>query len=146
MHKTYPDAKAALAGLLHDGMTIMAGGFGLSGIPEKLIAEIKASGVHDREKLQNIHAELAALQAAYARSIEPSAELDALADELRGVNAGLWVVENEMRACERSGDFGPRFVELARQVYGQNDRRAVVTRRINELLRSRYLEEKSYVD
>src|SRR3984885_12996675 len=45
MHKTYPDAKAALAGLLHDGMTIMAGGFGLSGIPEKLIAEIRSSGV-----------------------------------------------------------------------------------------------------
>lgn len=45
MNKTYPDAKAALAGLLHDGMTIMAGGFGLSGIPEKLIAAIKDSGV-----------------------------------------------------------------------------------------------------
>ena len=45
MNKTYPDAKAALAGLLHDGMTIMAGGFGLSGIPEKLIAAIKESGV-----------------------------------------------------------------------------------------------------
>src|SRR5579863_5303504 len=45
MNKTYPDAKAALAGLLHDGMTIMAGGFGLSGIPEKLIGEIKASGI-----------------------------------------------------------------------------------------------------
>ena len=41
MKKIYPDAKAALAGLLHDGITIMAGGFGLSGIPEKLIAEVK---------------------------------------------------------------------------------------------------------
>ena len=37
-NKVYPDAAAALAGLLHDGMTIMAGGFGLCGIPEKLIA------------------------------------------------------------------------------------------------------------
>src|SRR5271170_7915262 len=45
MNKFYPDAKAALDGLLCDGMTIMAGGFGLSGIPEKLIAEIKESGV-----------------------------------------------------------------------------------------------------
>ena len=35
MNKIYPDAEAALAGLLHDGMTIMAGGFGLSGIPGK---------------------------------------------------------------------------------------------------------------
>ncbi|HTZ36886.1 MAG TPA: CoA transferase subunit A [Stellaceae bacterium] len=45
MNKVYPDAKAALAGLLHDGMTIMAGGFGLCGIPEKLIAAIKEAGV-----------------------------------------------------------------------------------------------------
>ncbi len=36
--KIYPDAKTALDGLLFDGMTIMSGGFGLCGIPEKLIA------------------------------------------------------------------------------------------------------------
>jgi len=41
MKKLYPDAKTALAGLLHDGMTIMAGGFGLCGIPEALIEAIK---------------------------------------------------------------------------------------------------------
>src|SRR5277367_897475 len=45
MNKVYPDAKAALAGLLRDGMTIMAGGFGLSGIPEKLIAAIRDSEI-----------------------------------------------------------------------------------------------------
>ena len=45
MNKVYPDAQAALAGLLHDGMTIMSGGFGLCGIPEKLIAAIKDAGV-----------------------------------------------------------------------------------------------------
>jgi 3-oxoacid CoA-transferase subunit A len=45
MDKLYPDAAAALAGLLHDGMTIMSGGFGLCGIPEALIAAIRASGV-----------------------------------------------------------------------------------------------------
>src|ERR1700676_2717427 len=43
--KVYPDAETALAGLLHDGMTIMAGGFGLCGIPEKLILAIRDSGV-----------------------------------------------------------------------------------------------------
>src|SRR5579863_6993208 len=53
MNKTYPDAKAALAGLLHDGMTVMAGGFGLSGIPEKLIAELKASGVKNLTVISN---------------------------------------------------------------------------------------------
>lgn len=45
MNKLYPDAQAALDGLLHDGMTICAGGFGLCGIPERLIDAIEASGV-----------------------------------------------------------------------------------------------------
>src|SRR5206468_3979932 len=44
MNKVYPDAAAALDGLLHDGMLIMAGGFGLCGIPEKLILAIRNSG------------------------------------------------------------------------------------------------------
>ena len=45
MKKTYPDAAAALDGLLFDGMTICAGGFGLCGIPERLIDAIRDSGV-----------------------------------------------------------------------------------------------------
>jgi 3-oxoacid CoA-transferase subunit A len=45
MKKVYPDAKSALAGQLKDGMTIMAGGFGLCGIPETLIHAIRDSGV-----------------------------------------------------------------------------------------------------
>jgi 3-oxoacid CoA-transferase subunit A len=47
MKKIYPDASAALEGLLFDGMTICAGGFGLCGIPERLIDAIQASGVKD---------------------------------------------------------------------------------------------------
>ena len=47
MKKIYPDAAAALDGLLFDGMTICAGGFGLCGIPERLIDAIQASGVKD---------------------------------------------------------------------------------------------------
>jgi 3-oxoacid CoA-transferase A subunit len=45
MQKIYPDATTALEGLLFDGMTICAGGFGLCGIPERLIDAIQASGV-----------------------------------------------------------------------------------------------------
>jgi 3-oxoacid CoA-transferase subunit A len=47
MRKIYPDAAAALEGLLFDGMTIAAGGFGLCGIPERLIDAIRDSGVKD---------------------------------------------------------------------------------------------------
>jgi len=51
--KIYPDAKSALDGLLFDGMTIMSGGFGLSGNPESLIPEIRASGVKGLTVISN---------------------------------------------------------------------------------------------
>jgi len=47
VQKIYPSAEAALEGLLFDGMTIAAGGFGLCGIPERLIDAVQASGVKD---------------------------------------------------------------------------------------------------
>ncbi|WP_029032261.1 CoA transferase subunit A [Salinarimonas rosea] len=53
MKKVYPDATAALAGLLKDDMTIMAGGFGLCGIPETLIDAIKLSGVKGLTVISN---------------------------------------------------------------------------------------------
>src|SRR5438876_5512053 len=53
MRKVYPDAKAALAGLLKDGMVIMAGGFGLCGIPEILIKAIRDSGVKNLTVVSN---------------------------------------------------------------------------------------------
>ena len=52
-NKVYPDAAAALQGLLRDGMTMMAGGFGLCGIPEKLILAIRDSGVKDLTIVSN---------------------------------------------------------------------------------------------
>lgn len=53
MQKTFADADIALEGLLFDGMTIMAGGFGLCGIPENLIAAIHRSGVKDLTVISN---------------------------------------------------------------------------------------------
>ena len=53
MNKVYPDAKAALAGLLRDGMTIMSGGFGLCGIPEILVRAIRDSGVAGLTMISN---------------------------------------------------------------------------------------------
>jgi len=53
MSKVYHDAKSALDGVLKDGMTIMAGGFGLCGIPEFLIAALKESGVKDLTVISN---------------------------------------------------------------------------------------------
>ena len=52
-NKVYPDAAAALAGVLKDGMTIVAGGFGLCGIPENCIAAIRDSGVRNLTIVSN---------------------------------------------------------------------------------------------
>ena len=51
--KVHSDAASALAGLLHEGMTIMSGGFGLCGIPSALIEAIKASGVRELTVISN---------------------------------------------------------------------------------------------
>jgi 3-oxoacid CoA-transferase subunit A len=53
MKKVYPDAAAALAGVVKDGMTIMAGGFGLCGIPDTLIEAIRASGAKNLTFISN---------------------------------------------------------------------------------------------
>src|ERR1051325_10240900 len=53
MRKVYPDSKSALDGLLFDGMTIMSGGFGLCGIPEKLIAALQESGAKNLTVISN---------------------------------------------------------------------------------------------
>ncbi len=110
------------------------------------ILEIKATRILDPAKLANVSAELAAVQAAFARSVVRSPELDTLLAELRSVNERLWDVEDQIRAYDRSGELGPRFIELAREVHRRNDRRAEIKRQINEQLGSRYVEEKSYAD
>jgi 3-oxoacid CoA-transferase subunit A len=53
MKKVYSDAKAALDGLLFDGMTVMSGGFGLCGIPETLILALRESGVQNLTVISN---------------------------------------------------------------------------------------------
>ncbi|HMS55050.1 MAG TPA: CoA transferase subunit A [Fimbriimonadaceae bacterium] len=53
MNKVYPDAKAALEGLVFDGMTVMSGGFGLCGIPEHLIVALRDTGVKDLTVISN---------------------------------------------------------------------------------------------
>ena len=53
MRKVYPDAQAAMAGLMKDGMTIMAGGFGLCGMPDALIAAVRETGVKDLTAVSN---------------------------------------------------------------------------------------------
>jgi hypothetical protein len=87
--------------------------------------------------------ELAALMQLRDR-LPGSPKLDALAKELAAVNRTLWQVEDELRLCERRGEFGPRFIELARSVYRENDRRSVLRCRIDQLLGANRGDEKIY--
>ena len=108
------------------------------------ILEIKAAHLTDAAQLANVERELNALAAVRRAAAGRSPELDALTADLKTVNERLWRIEDDIRACERTEDFGPAFIELARAVYHNNDERAALKRRINSLLGSRIVEEKSY--
>lgn len=108
------------------------------------ILEIKLERMDDPGKLKNVRADLEALADARDGAIPSSPELDKLTAELKEINIRLWRIEDDIRKCERAKDFGPAFIELARAVYHNNDKRAELKRGINELLGSRLIEEKSY--
>jgi len=108
------------------------------------ILEIKAERLTDAAKLANVNKELSELAAVREREFPGHAELARLAARLKAINEKLWVIEDDIRDCERAKDFGPRFVELARAVYVTNDERAAVKRLVNEALGSALVEEKSY--
>jgi hypothetical protein len=93
----------------------------------------------------HVLAELARVRQAAETLAAGPPDVEALLAELRQVNADLWAAEEEVRDAERRRDFGPGFVAAARAVYLRNDRRAVLKRRINELLGSPVLEVKSHV-
>lgn len=108
------------------------------------ILQIKSERIKDAAKLRNIHAELQTLEAAAGQALAPSPELDGLSADLKKINEDLWRIEDDIRDHERTRDFGPSFIELARAVYLTNDRRTDVKRQINQLVGSRLVEEKSY--
>ncbi|PLR26715.1 hypothetical protein SGCZBJ_10320 [Caulobacter zeae] len=108
------------------------------------ILRVKAERIGDAAKEANVRKELALLEGIAAGALTPSDELDRLTAELTAINAALWDIEDGKRACERNQTFGPEFVELARRVYKDNDKRAAVKRQINALTGSDIVEEKSY--
>ena len=108
------------------------------------ILEIKAERIAYAAKRANVLVELATLTDARAAAIPPDGEIDRLEAQLKVVNEALWEIEDDIRDCDRAGNFGPRFVELARAVYRTNDRRAELKRAVNLRLGSRLVEEKSY--
>jgi hypothetical protein len=114
-------------------------------VDKATILDIKLERFSDPAKRANVERELRALEPARARLKRAFSALAALEGELKRVNQKLWEVEDAIRRCEAEGDFGPRFVELARAVYKNNDRRAALKKEINLIAGARIVEEKSYV-
>lgn len=108
------------------------------------ILSIKSERIDDVEKRKNVQSELDILTATRDQVIQPSASLNDLTLKLKDVNERLWVIEDDIRSCEATEEFGSQFTELARTVYRQNDERARLKREINNLLGSNIIEEKSY--
>jgi hypothetical protein len=110
------------------------------------ILEIKLERIKDTAKLANVRTEWETLTKSRDEAFENTEKLAKLTADLKAINEDLWVIEDDIRDCERAKDFSDTFVQLARTVYVTNDRRAGGKRAINELLGSRLMEEKSYAD
>jgi len=110
------------------------------------ILEIKLQNIKDEAKLANVRREYEILMETFGVNIEETDDLRALIDELRAANQKIWDIEDDIRSLERAKDFGDEFVAVARSVYRSNDLRAATKRKINELLNSVIIEEKSYAD
>jgi hypothetical protein len=78
--------------------------------------------------------------------IKGKATLHPLKAALKQINQELWVIEDDIRDCERAKDFSDKFIQLARAVYFTNDKRASVKKDINLAFGSELIEEKSYKD
>lgn len=110
------------------------------------INRIKVARIQDEARAQHARNELNALTEAWQEA--GHSPLDDLPETLllAEVNGQLWDVEDALRQRESHQDFGDSFVQLARQVYALNDRRAAHKRAINTRLDSSLVEVKSYVD
>ena len=110
------------------------------------ILEIKSEWLENPQALNNVRRELALLSATRDQHLPVSTQLTGLTTALKTINETLWVIEDDIRDCERKQDFGARFIELARSVYFSNDKRAALKKEINLLLNAELMEEKSYSD
>lgn len=115
-------------------------------IDKLTILRLKEERISDIAKVANVRIEKEALMRTAKAQVPPSADLDELWETLYQINADLWVIEDDIRDCEKAKDFGDEFIRLARAVYVTNDRRADVKKQINVLLGSTLIEEKSYTD
>ena len=127
--------------------------------PKKILSEISAGELLDKisileiklEKIKNkanqekINKEYKILKEVQNSSIEVTEKLKTLVKKIKEVNQNLWDIEDKLRFCEKNKDFGKNFIELARGVYFNNDKRSKIKSEINKILMSNIKEVKEYV-
>jgi hypothetical protein len=108
------------------------------------ILEIKEQRLLSKESVANVQNELAALMSVAGPALAKREDVAALKKQLKSLNETLWEIEDKIRAKEAAQMFDQEFIQLARSVYMNNDRRGDLKRRINLLLNSTLGEEKQY--
>ncbi|MBO6491204.1 MAG: hypothetical protein HVK26_01870 [Pelagibacteraceae bacterium] len=110
------------------------------------ILEIKLNKIKNPILLQEVKKEYDLLNKTKNNNINSSNKIDILYKNLKEINEKLWKIENEIRLCEKNSDFNDKFVQLARNVYFENDKRAKIKLEINKVLGSNIKEVKQYTE
>jgi hypothetical protein len=113
-------------------------------IDKLTILSIKLQKINDQNKLKNIRKEYNWLKEGLEKTgIDISSEE---VKQLEKINLRLWDIEDKIRLKEAKKEFDQDFIELARSVYYNNDKRAAVKKKINLKFGSEVIEEKEYTD
>ena len=107
------------------------------------ILHIKNLNIKDSEKLKLVKEELLLLNKTLDDHINRN-DIQSHLDSLIDINSKLWVIEDDIRDCERNKIFDQKFIDLARSVYFTNDKRSAVKLEINKKFGSKIIEVKSY--
>lgn len=107
------------------------------------ILHIKNTNIKDNEKLLLVKEELSLLQQTLNDHVN-SDQIKPFLDSLIDINSKLWVIEDDIRDCERDKNFDQKFIDLARSVYFTNDKRSEIKLEINKKFGSKIVEVKSY--
>ena len=108
------------------------------------ILEIKKVKISNKEKLNEIEKELSSLNKTVKKFIPDQSNISKHISDLKNINLKLWDIEDGKRDAEKKKDFTEKFIELARNVYKFNDKRAKIKLAINNFLGSNIKETKSY--
>ena len=108
------------------------------------ILEIKQDKIKDPEKLSFINKEHSILKNELEKNVKSDEKLEKLFQDLKDINAKLWVIEDDKRDCEKNKDFGEKFIKLSRDVHFLNDDRAKIKLEMNNHTGSAIKEIKEY--